>query len=120
MAKAYRFPAGEIFQFFSDNTYNGVLAATTEQTLTVPNVIGVGSDLLSQKEIIAVITINNAASNVFASVNRTVAVPVGAIGAAAGEIVPLKGLIKTVKVGDVIHIISSAGNTYVSIAFYQG
>ena len=117
MSIKYGFSSGEVINKFSPNTYNGLLAANTEQTLAVPDLspqcVGSAQDM----NIVAVISVMGT-SPLWVS-TATVATPTTTIGALAGELatssVPLK---KIVKFGDTLHFISSVANTQFGVAFY--
>lgn len=118
MSRKYGYSTGEVIQKFSENTYNGLLAANTEQTLTVPNIAG-QSPGTSSSQLIAIITALNAP--IWVALNATVAVPTTTIGVLAGEGVTVNSpLIKIVAAGDVLHFIGSTANTQFGVKFYVG
>jgi hypothetical protein len=101
---------------FCKNIYSATLAANTEKTLTVPDILASGlmpSTLTNQ--VLAVFNYTSGA-NVFVAVNATAAVPAGSSFAATTS--ELNPSAKKVKAGDVLHIIS-AGTPGVTVSFYS-
>lgn len=117
MSIKYLYSAGEVINSFSPNTYTGLLAANTEQTLAVPNITSQCASSSTSQKIVAIISVMGV-SPLWAS-TATVAVPTTTIGSSSGELVtssvPLK---KIVKYGDTLHFISSVANTQFGVTFY--
>jgi hypothetical protein len=118
MSIKYGYSTGEVLQVFSENTYSGLLAANTEQTLAVPNIVPQCPSISATKKIIAVISVSGTAG-LFVANNSTVIVPSTTISALAGELVSnAVPLTKVVEYGDTLHFISSTANTQFSVTFY--
>lgn len=103
---------------FGTQIYTTTLGAGVEATIAVPANAAMGSPSANQKnKFIAVISCEQA-KKVYASVNSTAAVPVGAAFAASTSelLQPLTG--RYVKTGDTIHFISAAAAD-VSVSFYS-
>lgn len=107
---------------FSNTHYSAILAITTDTTLTVPLVGSMGAALDTVNKFIAIVTIYNATGEgiVWCANNATAAVPAGASFAATTSdmIVQNRDYAREVKAGDVLHFISPAANTNVSVIFY--
>ena len=99
---------------FCKNNYTTTLGAATEATLVVPDFTSIGTIHNNTAKLIAVFGIE-AAKKVWVALNATAAVPVG--GTLASSTSELNPTAKSVKAGDVIHMIS-AGAADVSVSFY--
>jgi hypothetical protein len=99
---------------FCANNYTVTLGAATEATLTVPDFTSIGTINNNTAKLIAVFGIEPA-KKVYVALNAAAAVPVGAtLAASTSELNPTA---KSVKAGDVIHVISAAAAD-VSISLY--
>jgi len=123
VSKPYKYSGEEKHNQFSLNTYATVLAASTEQTLTVPFLTsssGVGMTINDPNSpgVVAVITVGSL-NSVFVFNNATATYPSGSFSDPAGEMVnSQQKLIKQVKSGDVLHFITNANSVPVSVVFY--
>lgn len=90
---------------FSQDKYSGLLVASAEQTLTVP-------DKFTDRCV--AIFAYRPSSAVWVAVGATAVIPVGAIAAGASELNPIA---REVDAGDVLHFISGV-NTEIGIVFY--
>lgn len=100
---------------FSNTIYTSTLGAGVEATLTIPGSSGMGvPNSRSKAQFVAVFSYEPS-KKVYVAINGTAAVPVGnTFAASTSELNPPA---KTVKEGDVIHVICGAGAD-VSIALY--
>jgi hypothetical protein len=105
---------------FSDIIYTAKLGAASEQTVTVPSSAAMGSlPSESKNKFLAEIKFSPTTADVWVAKNQTAAVPAGATFAAStSELVSIFDFSKMVESGDVLHFITSAANTNVSVAFY--
>lgn len=124
VTKPYKYSDGEKHNQFCPVTYATVLAANTEQTLTVPFLNSSSSNIVqssnaaSQPLVVAVITVGSS-SSVIVTNNATAAYPDATFSADGGEMVnAYERLIKQVKSGDVLHFVSNSANVPVNVAFY--
>lgn len=118
MSIRYSFSSGEVINNFSPNTYTGLLAANTEQTLTVPDISPDCAGIPQSNKLVAVISVAGI-SGLWVSVNSEVTVPSSTISEASGELVTnFYSFKKLVTAGDVLHFISSTANTQFGVAFY--
>ena len=85
----------------SDSIYSGQLAASTEQTVTVPS----GAEFV----------IFTATNDYYVNYDTTAAVPTGTISQAGGELNPI---LRYIGETSVIHIISPY-TTYITLGFYS-
>lgn len=104
---------------FSDQKYTATLAANADTSLTVPatGVLGAPADTINK--FIAIVGIESGAT-VFCALNVAASAPAGAAFAASASEIIIGGqyYARIVQAGDVLHFLSVAGNTDISVAFY--
>ena|SRR5579872_5673734 len=102
---------------FCDSSYTVTLGAASEQSLTVPLNISMGTPpAIAHNKFLAVITVEQA-KKVYVALNATAAVPAGGTFAAStSALLPVQSC-RFVKAGDVIHFVSAA-TADVSVEFY--
>jgi hypothetical protein len=89
--------------------FSALLAATTEQHITVPS---------SQRYWMAVIAIEYGKTVYFDGIGTAVA-PTGAFSASTSEIIPQIGLIRYVKAGQTLSFITSdTGGSHITVKYY--
>ena len=102
---------------FCDASYTVTLGAGSEQSLTVPSNISMGTTpAISKNKFLAVITVEQS-KKVYAALNATAAVPAGGTFAAStSALLPVQSC-RFVKAADVMHFICAAAAD-VSVEFY--
>ena len=100
---------------FCDTIYSVTLSASTDTTVTVPSISGLGNINATNKPQYIAVFSYKAATDTFVAVNATAAVPVGNTFAATTS--ELNPPCKKCQAGDVIHFIS-AGTPDITVAFY--
>lgn len=101
---------------FCDAVYTVTLSAATEASIAVPLTSAMGGVNASVNNKWIAVFSYEAAKNVYVALNATAAVPAGAtLALSTSELNPSA---KTVKSGDVIHVICADASTDMSIAFY--
>lgn len=100
-------------RYVSNTNYDTTLAATTEQTLTVP---GINSSTY-RDEYIAVITYNYDA-RVWLAINETATVPGAAFATTNSILLKQSQDCIRVRAGDVLHFITSDSDVELGVSFY--
>jgi hypothetical protein len=103
---------------FTDTGYNVTLTASTDTTLTVPNINPLGGASYSgsaQPQLIAIFSYT-AAKDVWVSKNAAASVPAGAtLAASSSRLLPTA---RKVQGGDVLHFYTTASSASVDVQFY--
>jgi hypothetical protein len=94
----------------SENIYSGLLAANTEQTLTIPTDIETTSGLWD------VVFSIQPGTSVWIAINSTAAVPITTVGTAVSELNPV-GYTR-LKAGDVLHFITADTSVLFGVSLY--
>ena len=104
---------------FSDQKFSASLAVTTDTTLTVPSSGAIGAPLNQVNRFLALIQVE-ANATVWAALNATAAVPVGASFAATTSDLIIGGeyYAREVKAGDVLHFLAPVAATDIQVSFY--
>lgn len=93
---------------FTNLLYSATLAASTEETLTIPGSAPRFKALMKVKE----------TGEVWVALNGTAAVPEGATFAATTSEMINETLCREVKAGDVLHFITATASTDISVVLY--
>lgn len=100
---------------FSDITFSADIAAATDTSLAVPDIIPMGAaSATAEPTYLAVFTYETGV-DVYVAVNVAAAIPAGAAFAATASV--LRPSAKVVKSGDVLHFFSTPG-AQVTVEFY--
>lgn len=123
VAQPYKYSNQEKHNQFSLINYSTLLAANTNQSLTVPYLTssqanGVPINSYSNPGVVAVITVGTI-NPVMVANNTTAVFPTSSFTASEGELVnAYQRLIKQVKSGDVLSFITNSNNVPVNVVFY--
>ena len=118
--KAQALGVNDFAQYFCTEIFTATLTVSTDTSLTVPGLGGMGNAAEpSKNKFVAVIKVTPNAS-VWVALNATAAIPAGAsFAASTSELVPASGVMgKIVSAGDVIHFFTGTANISISVAFY--